>query len=196
MISINLKTRITEFKADTEKELTPYSMGKRGKRVTKQFSDHLGIKMSVRLKKIPDEWRPNKEVINYKNTEGWEQYKIATGNAADRIAEIANDRELTIDEVRERISVLDEKLQRECFGTIWIKPNKKSGTKPKPKKEADELFKEHLDDLLKMTDTGADFKDEQKRLWKLKEKVVGTKVGPAEPACINDPMTGELIKRK
>ena len=62
--------------------------------------------------------------------------------------------------------------------------------------EADELFKEHLDDLLKMTDTAAEFKDEQKKLWKLKEKVVGPKVGPAEPACINDPTTGELITNK
>ena len=113
VISINLKTKITEFKVDTEKEWTPYSMGKRGKKVTKRFSDHLGIKMSVRLKKIPDEWRPNKEVINYKNAEGWEQYKTATDEAADRVEEIANDRELSIDEVRERINALDEKLQHE-----------------------------------------------------------------------------------
>ena len=112
------------------------------------------------------------------------------------IAEIANDRELTIDEVRERIKGMDDKIQRECFGTTWIKPNRKSGTKPKQKMEADELFKEHLDDLLKMTDAGSDFKDKQRRLWKLKEKVVGPKVGPAEPACINDPTTGELITNK
>ena len=120
----------------------------------------------------------------------------ATDNVANEIAKIANNRELTIDEVRERICLIDEKLQRECFGTIWIKPKRTSGTKPKPKKEADELFKEHLDELLKMTDVGADFKDAQKKLWKLKEKVVGPKVGPAEPACINDPMTGELITNK
>jgi hypothetical protein len=105
-------------------------------------------------------------------------------------------RELTIDEVRERINVLDDKLQRECFGTAWIKTNRKSGTKPKQKMEADELFKEHSDDLLKMTDAGSDYKDEQRRLWKLKEKVVVPKVGPAEPACINDPTTGELITNK
>ena len=47
-----------------------------------------------------------------------------------------------------------------------------------------------------MTDVGDDFKDAQKKLWKVKEKVVGPKVGPAEPACINDPMTGELITNK
>ena len=56
--------------------------------------------MSLRLKKVPDEWKANKEIINYKNVECWEKYKIATDNAANSIAEIANDGELTIDEVR------------------------------------------------------------------------------------------------
>ena len=101
------------------------------------------------MKKVPDEWKANKEIINFKNSEGWETYKTATDNAANEIAEIANNGELTIDEVRERTRVVDEKLQRECFGTIWIKSKITSGTKPKPKKEADELFKEHLDELLK-----------------------------------------------
>ena len=82
------------------------------------------------------------------------------------------------------------------FGTTWIKPRRTSGKKPKPKKDADELFKEHLDELLKMTDAGAYYKDAHKKLWKLKEKVVGPKVGPAEPSCINDPNTGELITNK
>ena len=94
--------------------------------------------------KVPDEWKANKEIINFKNSEGWGTYKTATDNAANEIAEIANNGELTIDEVRERIHVIDEKLQRECFGTIWIKPKRTSGTNPKPKKEADELFKEHF----------------------------------------------------
>ena len=31
VISINLKTRITEFKVDTKREWTPYTMSKRGK---------------------------------------------------------------------------------------------------------------------------------------------------------------------
>ena len=84
VISINLKTRVTEFKVDTKREWTPYTMSKRGKRVAKRFSDHLGIKMSVRMKKVPDEWKANKEIINFKNTEGWEIYKTAMYNAADK----------------------------------------------------------------------------------------------------------------
>ena len=48
VISINLKPNVTGFKVDTNKEWTPYAMSKRGKRVAKRFSDHLGVKMSVR----------------------------------------------------------------------------------------------------------------------------------------------------
>ena len=92
--------------------------------------------------------------------------------------------------------MIDERLQKESFGTIWIKPRRTSRHKPKPKKEEDELFKEHLDELLKMTDTGASFKDTNRKIWKIKEMVVGPKVGPAEPACINDRNTGELITNK
>ena len=124
-------------------------MSKRGKRVAKRFSDHLGVKMSVRMRKIPEERRANKAIINFRNIEGWELYKTATDKAADTITEIANNKDLTIDEVREKICSIDERLQKESFGTTWIKPRRTAEKKPKPKKEADELFKEHLDELLK-----------------------------------------------
>ena len=94
-----------------------------------------GIKISVRMKKVPDEWKANKEKINFRNLEGWKLYKTATDKAADEIAEIANNRDLSIDEVRERICSIDERIQKESFGTIWIKPKRTSGKKPKPKKE-------------------------------------------------------------
>ena len=195
VISINLKPHVTGFKVDTNREWTPYAMSKRTKRVAKRFSDHLGVKMSVRMKKVPDEWKANKEIINFRNTEGWELYRTAKDKAVDEIAEIANNRDLTIDEVRERIRSIDKRLQRESFGTTWIKPRRTTGGKPKPKRDADELFKEHLNELLKRTDTGAGA-DINRKFWKLKEKVVVPKVGPAEPSCINDPNTGELITNK
>ena len=105
VISINLKPHVTGFKVHTNREWTPYAMSKRGKRVAKRFSDHLGVKMSVRMRKIPDEKRANKEIINFRNSEGWELYKIATDKAADTITKIAKDKSLTIDEVREKSAI-------------------------------------------------------------------------------------------
>ena len=54
MISINLKPHVTGFKVDPYREWTPYAMSKRRKKVAKMSSDHLGVKMSVRMRKIPD----------------------------------------------------------------------------------------------------------------------------------------------
>ena len=98
---------------------------------------------------------------------------------ADTITQIAKDKKLTIDEVR-------VKIKKECFGTIWIKPNRKTKHKLKPKKEVEELLKEQLDDLLELVKTGTNYKDANLRIWKMKEMVVGLKVGPAEPVCINN----------
>ena len=46
------------------------------------------------------------------------------------------------------------------------------------------MFKEQIDN------------DANLRVWKMKELIVGPKVGPAKPACINIPDTGELITNK
>ena len=80
--------------------------------------------MSVIMNKIPDEKRANKEIINFRNKDGWELYKAATDKVADTITEIAKDKSLTIDEVREKICKIDETIQKECFGTVGIKPNR------------------------------------------------------------------------
>ena len=41
--------------------------------------------MSVRMKKISDEKRANKEIINFRNKDGWELYKTATDKVAETI---------------------------------------------------------------------------------------------------------------
>ena len=80
-------------------------MSKRGKRVAKRFSDQWPPKGEnvSKNERIPEEKKTNKEIINFKNTEGWELYRTATDNAADDIAAIANNMDLTIDEEREKL---------------------------------------------------------------------------------------------
>ena len=43
----------------------------------------------------------------------------------------------------------------------------------------EELIKEQLDDLLEMVKKGTNYKDGNRKIWKMKEMVVGPKVGPA-----------------
>ena len=114
-----------------------------------------------------------------------DKYKVETDKVADTITLIAKDDNLNIDEVRDAICKIDEKIQKQCFGTIWIKPKRRTKHKPKPKKEVEELFTEQLEELIELVRTGTSYKDANLRVWKMKELVCGPKVGPAEPACIN-----------
>ena len=96
VIYINLRQNLQDFKVDTKKEWTPYSMSKRGKSYTKRFLDHLGIKLSVKMEEEKKEKRrANKEIINFRNKEGWKLYKAETDKVADTITRIAQDVNLT-----------------------------------------------------------------------------------------------------
>ena len=140
--------------------------------------------------------KANKEIINFRNKEGWEKYKEQTNKVADSIVAIVQDETLNINKAREVICKIDEKLQKECFSTIWVKQSRRTKTKPKQKKVTEELFNEQLEELMELIRTGASYKYANLRLWKMKELICGPKVGPAEPACINNPTTGELITNK
>ena len=82
--------------------MDPLRNEQKGKKGNQRFSYHLGVKMSVRMRIIPDEKGANKEIINFINSEGWDLYKIATDKATNTITEVAKDKSLTIDEVREK----------------------------------------------------------------------------------------------
>ena len=96
--------------------------------------------------------------------------------------------------MRGQIRAEDEK--RNCFGTIWIGPKKQKRAKNRSPKATNELFKEQCEELNELIKTGSTYKDVNRRMWKLKELKCGSKVGPSEPACINNPETGELITDK
>ena len=98
--------------------------------------------------------------------------------------------------MREQIRAEDEKAQRKCFGTIWIGPKKQKWAKNRSPKATNELFKEQCEELNELIETGTNYKDVNRRMWKLKELICGPKVGSSEPACINNPETGELITDK
>ena len=61
---------------------------------TKKFSDHLGIKLVLKMKKNPEARKANKEIINFRNKEGLEKYKDETNKEADSIIAIAQDKTL------------------------------------------------------------------------------------------------------
>ena len=87
-----------------------------------------------------------REIINFKNEEGWKQYAEHTDEIAEATSKIVRNDNLTIDEVRELISAEDEKAQKKCFGTIWIGPKKPKRGNKRSSKDLKELFKEQCEE--------------------------------------------------
>jgi hypothetical protein len=152
--------------------------------------------MEIKITKADETKQATGEIIDYNNEEGWLTYKDHSDEIANEIKKIALNRELNIDEVREKIRATDEMIQRKCFGTKWVGPKKQKRAKKRPLNETKELFQEQCEELDDLIAAGTQYKDVNRRLWRLKELICGPKVGSTEPACINNPMSGELITDK
>ena len=194
IVSSNLCKTVTSFKVDSQREWSPFSMTKKvNGMIVKKISDHLAICLEL---KVPITIRPKvkaKAVVNFRNPEGWVKYKRLSDEIAPEIRDIASDVTLSINEVRAKIHVANLKAQVDSFGVTWVKPKSKSKKKVRKLKDSNELFLEQCAELDEMIEQGRSHKDINSKVYKLKEFVCGPKLKPAEPACINDPITEELI---
>ena len=93
-----------KFEVDTNGNWSPFSLQPLpGGSFGKKFSDHLGIKTVIKCPKILEKKMKKREIINYKNEEGWKIYEEQTNEIADTIRKITENEDLSIDEVREMI---------------------------------------------------------------------------------------------
>ena len=144
--------------------VTLFSRIKKRGNIGQKFSDHLGIKTKIKLPTAVVTKTKKKEIINYRNEEGWEKYAEYTDKSADTISNIVNNKDLTIDEVREGIMTKDLETQKSCFGTVWVGPGKKKRRRNKSSKDLKDRFKEEWDELNELVETGASYKDVTRRM--------------------------------
>ena len=92
------------FDVDTGRNWSPFLLQHvRGGQIVKKFSDHLGIKMEIKITKADETKQAKREIIDYNNEEGWLTYKNHSDEIADVIKKTALNGELNIDEVREKL---------------------------------------------------------------------------------------------
>jgi hypothetical protein len=76
VVSINIKNLISNFEVDTYKKWSPFSIKTLpGGLFEKKFSDHLGIKIELKITKALEEKVKKREIINYRTEEGWKPYE-------------------------------------------------------------------------------------------------------------------------
>ena len=188
LVSKNIQQFVKSFKVDSNKAITPCS-------IKGIFSDHKAIMIELKMPVTQKEKRHRKEeIINFKNTEGWEKYPEITDKYAEKIEEILNSCE-NMDTFENKLREIEKDIQQESFGTIWIDSYKKKKRKRKLEEKIEEAASQY-EKIENMMDKGVFKKDLNQKMFKLKEIVTGPKIKAQEPMAINDPQTNELITDK
>ena len=192
IVSANLMPFITELVVDKDREFTPYRFVKRGKSVGKRFTDHYsliclveGLPPADGEQRITTKW-------NLKKPGGWESYKIATDETAEKIDEII-EVEQDIEEVMRKFEKLQDKAKFKAFNKTKIK-GKKSLKSSQGKKDVKELLKEQSEKIEKeILDIKQCNQGRCSKVFQMKSKINGSKISNQEAHAIKDPKTGDLI---
>ena len=191
VVSKNIENCIQSFQVDSTKKFTPFALRKVKGVPVKQFSDHLAIKVQIKMPVLKKKKTKSRPVINFGNEEGWANYAEITNKYAPKIRELVETIEDT-DELERKIHCVDLEIQIESFGIIYQKSNKKK-TKRKDSKELNELAREQSEELDKILSQGYLGKDLNTRIYKMKAAINGPKHKKQEAMAINDPVTKELL---
>ena len=180
VVSSNLIRSVKKFEVDSKKEWTPFALIKDGDNLVKKTSDHCATQMTITLPSIHTNNNKKKPVINYKNPEGWKNYKELSDKFAERIRKVVEETE-DINMVRIKIDAINMELEMEAFGLIWQGSNRKKKKKKRNSKELKELYQEQHDEMNKMLAEGCTAKSLNAKIYKLKEIINGPKISATEP---------------
>ena len=214
IISAGLDEYVEELKIDDKRQYTPHrAVKKDGKLV---FTDHYGllfklknIPMKVKSLKITKDtvvWNTNKEG-------GWEKYHDLTSDSRELESIAGNANDMNSDELMLKLSRRMEKIKFQSFGKVkkrmktiandrdleklYEKRGHKDADEDKINKEINnKLLEYQLRDYERKLICLKNLKEEKGKsaaVFKLKEKIVGSKKVCQEAVTMKDPLSGELI---
>ena len=128
---------------------------------------------------------------------GWEKYKEATNDIADRIIDIV-DSEENIDEVIKKVGKLEDKAKFKAFDKTKVKQMKPGNVKNKVKEyepiKAQELLARQSEQLEReILEIKSSTQGRASRVFKMKSRLGGCKKGAQDSHAIKDPKSGELL---
>ena len=192
LVSKNIETCVSQFRVDTDRKITPFSIRNIKGQVLKRHTDHLAITLSLNIIKRKELKAKKVPMINFSNQEGWLNYPDISNRYADKIKEIVRNNDDT-NAIMRKVKLVDDEICVESFGIIYKKPSKKYKKKKKSSKDIKDLYQEQVKELEEMLAIGITGKDVNKKMYKLRSIIKGPKTQPQERMAINDPETGELI---
>ena len=102
---------IEKLEIDSEREFTPARAVKEKGKYKKVFTDHFSSLLT--LKNLPKKKENNskkKTVWNFSKENGWEDYKITSDKLSEKVDNLVENQELTVQEVINKFEVIHEKI--------------------------------------------------------------------------------------
>ena len=84
----NIENFIQSFKVDTDKSFTPFAIRKVKGAEVKKHSDHLAVKVEIKMPILKKKKTKSKPVINFGNEDGWAKYAEISNKNAPKIKEL------------------------------------------------------------------------------------------------------------
>ena len=117
----NIETCVSQFRVDTDRKITPFSIRNIKGQVLKRHTDHLAITLSLNIIKRKELKAKKVPMINFSNQEGWLNYPDISNRYADKIKEIVRNNDDT-NAIMRKVKLVDDEICVESFGIIYKKP--------------------------------------------------------------------------
>ena len=214
IISVGLENYVEKLEIDQQRKVTPHRAISKNRNLV--YTDHFSLILT--FKKLPLR-RKSSEVVkssvlwNTNKIGCWEKYLDLTtnSNALENIAENAEN--LSSEEIMNQLTRRMEKIKFKAFGKVKRRfktlENDKDLIKLYEQKANENVDQEKVDKDINNKILEYQMKDYEKKLYnlnklktekgksaavfKLKNKIVGTKKVSQEEVPMKDPITGELI---
>ena len=103
---------MTKVIVDTDRNFTPF----RVLRKTRSYTDHFSYKIVVKMPSAKAEFKEKETVWNLRKPGGWEAYKVKTDELADKLEQLVDDEEVSIEKVMSNVIKLENKAKFSSFG--------------------------------------------------------------------------------
>ena len=191
-LSKNISKCKRTFKVDKEKVMTPYSIIKQNGKIITKSTDHLAILLKLQMPMMVAKREKKRPIINMRNPQGWENYKIMSELYADKILKAIEETE-NVNQLESKIKQIDTEIKIDSFGIIWQAPGGGKKTKKRENRELNKMYEDQQKELDELIEKGLRGKDANTKMYNMRNLIQGPKIKPQEPMAINHPETGELI---
>ena len=193
VVSRELEPHVTSLVIDQGREVTVARAVREVGGARLVYSDHHTCLLTLTDLPRRKELKEKKETMwNLAKPGGWNRYQILTGEASEKIADIADSETFTVEEKYRKFDKIHEKIKFQAFGKKNIR-KRKDVVNDDDTKDAKEILEEQKKiAAAEIEEINVAQHSKVGKIWEIKKKILGNK-NIVEASAIKDPKTNKLV---